>query len=204
VVEAKGRRGGCGWSIRLGRRDQCDTWFGHTAGHGAGGSGDHGIDSADLLPFARHDDHGRPADDDDARHRIIGGFRGSRDSRYPPTTLNQFKAFAGTGDSTAIHAFFSDTKGSPSCPKPNISATADPGVTGRQLEADESAFFLQRGLVDQPCSAFLFLFHSQTETDDNGFTVGRVNMDVPMSGATHTIEVDTGDAPASPSYRFSY
>lgn len=53
-------------------------------------------------------------------------------------------------------------------------ATADPGVTGRQLESDEAALFVQRGLLDAPCGAALVLWNSPTESHDGGYTVGRV------------------------------
>lgn len=112
---------------------------------------------------------------------------------YPPKTLAEFKAFAHTGDPTRIHPFASDSKGLPSCPKPNLYAVADPGITGRQLEADESALFVQRGFADQPCGAFLFLFHSATEDQSGGYTVGRVAIDGSTSDPQRHLEVDIGD-----------
>lgn len=121
---------------------------------------------------------------------------------FPPRSIADFKAFAQTGDASAIHAFASDSKGLPSCPTPNLYATANPGITGRQLEADESAFFVERGLLDQPCSAFLFLFNSPTEDQSGGYTVGRVAVDGTTSDSRRNLEVDT--SVSSESFNFNF
>jgi hypothetical protein len=115
---------------------------------------------------------------------------------FPPKTLAAFRAFAATGDASKVHQVGSGTEGLPSCPVPNIYVTVSPGLTTRELEADLSAFFVQSGLLNSQCQAFVFAFHSRSDyqaNGNNGYTVGRVALTMNSgSGPQHNLEVDAG------------
>ena len=124
---------------------------------------------------------------------------------YPPTTLDQFKAFARSGNPTAIHPYKSEAVGAVGiCPQPRIEATADANLPVRVLQADEAAFFLQRGYLDQNCGGVLFLYDSPTTSHDEGFNVGRVLYDVGSSDPAHRLEVDTSDITPAGSFTLTY
>jgi len=124
---------------------------------------------------------------------------------YPPTTLDQFKAFARTGNPTAIHPYKSEAVGAVGiCPQPRIEATADANLPVRELQADEAAFFLQRGYLDQNCGGVLFLFDSPSTSHDGGYNVGRVLYDVGSSDPAHRLEVDTSDITPAGSFTLNY
>jgi hypothetical protein len=132
-----------------------------------------------------------------------------RKPRFPPKTLAAFRAFAATGDASEVHQVGSSTEGLPSCPVPNIYVTVSPGLTIRELEADLSAFFVQSGLLNSQCQAFVFAFHSSSDyraNKNNGYTAGRVALTMNSgSGPQHNLEVDAGgvyDFPAQFDFNF--
>lgn len=121
----------------------------------------------------------------------------SRRPSFPPETLAAFRAFAATGDASEVHQVGTSTEGLPSCPEPNIYVTVSPALTVRELEADLSAFFVQRGLLNSQCQAFVFAFHSRSDYQaniNNGYTAGRVALTT-NSGPDlkRNLEVDAGD-----------
>jgi hypothetical protein len=121
----------------------------------------------------------------------------ARQPSFPPKTLAAFRAFAATGDASEVHQVGSSTEGLPSCPEPNIHVTVSPGLTIRELEADLSAFFVQSGLLNSQCQAFVFAFHSRSDYQanvDNGYTAGRVALTTNSGpGLQHNLEVDAGN-----------
>jgi hypothetical protein len=115
---------------------------------------------------------------------------------FPPTTLADFRAFAATGDASQVHEVRSTTEGLPSCPDPTIYVTVSPAVTGRALDADLSAFFVQQGLLSSPCEPVVFAYHSMSDYlahRDDGYTAGRVSVSSTGSGSQKNLEVDAGD-----------
>jgi hypothetical protein len=116
---------------------------------------------------------------------------------FPPTTLTGFRAFAAKGDASRVEQIATRTEGLPSCPDPNIDVAVKPGLTGKALEADLAAFFVQSGLLDNQCQAFVFAFHSKSDYEahqNDGFTVGRVALTANSgSGPQHNLEVDAGN-----------
>jgi len=121
----------------------------------------------------------------------------ARKPSFPPRTLAAFRTFAATGDASEVHQVGSSTEGLPSCPDLNIYVTVSPGLTTRELEADLSAFFVQSGLLNNQCQAFVFAFHSRSDyqaNNNNGYTAGRVALTMNSgSGPQHNLEVDAGD-----------
>lgn len=116
---------------------------------------------------------------------------------FPPKTVAEFRAFAATGDASQVHEVGTASEGSPSCPTPNIYVTVSPALTGRTLEADLSAFFLQNGLLASQCQAFVFAYHSQSDylaNRNDGFTAGRVAVTNNYGSPKWNLEVDTGSA----------
>jgi hypothetical protein len=113
-------------------------------------------------------------------------------------------AFAQTGDASQIHPFSSNSEGLPSCPTPNIYATVSPAVTGRQLQADESAFFVEQNFENKPCQAALFVFHNASENNGSGHTAGRVFLSPNSSGPAHNLEVAAGDVSDPDSFNFNF
>lgn len=115
---------------------------------------------------------------------------------FPPKSLAAFRAFAATGSASSVHqiAIVTQDEGTPSCPSPNIYVTVSPALSGRTLEADLSAFFVQRGLLNGQCQAFVFAYHGQSDYrahQNDGYTAGRVALTV--SGSQRNLEVDTGE-----------
>jgi hypothetical protein len=120
-----------------------------------------------------------------------------RKPHFPPETLAAFRAFASTGDASEVHQVGAGSEGLPSCPVPNIYVTVNRALTGKTLEADLSAFFVQSGLINTRCQAFLFAYHSQSDYQanrNNGYTAGRVALTDTGSGSQQNLEVDTGAA----------
>lgn len=111
---------------------------------------------------------------------------------FPPATLADFLAFAATGDPSAIHQFDEDSVGDARCPWPNVYATVDPQLTGRELAADAAAFAVAHRMLDNPCRAALLIFHRPAENTGDGFTAGRIFLDGNPGGKRHTIRVDIG------------
>lgn len=123
-------------------------------------------------------------------------------AQYPPATLQQLKALAASGDPAQIVPFKTNTEGSPSCPIPNVYATVSTAVTGRQLAADETAFFIQKGFFRNPCGAAVFVFHDRAENTGNGYTAGRVFLD--NGGPPFNLEVDVGSTIDGPAFTLRY
>ena len=73
-----------------------------------------------------------------------------------------------------------------------------PALTGKALEADLSAFFVENGLLGNQCGAAVFAYHSMSDyqaNNDNGFTAGRVILSNNSgSSPQFNLEVDTGAA----------
>jgi hypothetical protein len=117
---------------------------------------------------------------------------------FPPATPAAFQSFAATGDASQVHEVASAGEGLPSCPQTNRYVTVSPGVTGRALEADLSAYFVQEGLLGNQCGAVVFAYHSLSDyqaNKDNGFTAGRVILsDNSGPGPQQNLEVDDGSA----------
>lgn len=121
----------------------------------------------------------------------------ARKPSFAPKTLAAFRTFAATGDASKVHQVGTSSEGLPSCPEPNIYVTVSPALTVRELEADLSAFFVQSGLLNSQCQAFVFAFHSKNDYQaniNNGYTAGRVALTT-NSGPDlqRNLEVDAGD-----------
>ena len=133
----------------------------------------------------------------------------ARKPSFPPRTLAAFRAFAATGDASQVHQIDTSTEGLPSCPNPNIFVTVSRALTGRTLEADLSAFFVQSGLIDNRCQAFVFAFHSKADyqaNENNGYTAGRVALTTNGgSGPQYNLEVDAGNVyDFPPEFNFNF
>jgi hypothetical protein len=117
---------------------------------------------------------------------------------FPPTTLAGFQSFAAAGDASQVHEVASIGEGLPSCPQPTRYVTVSPTVTGRALEGDLSAYFVQNGLLGNQCGAVVYAYHSMSDyqaNKDNGFTAGRVILsNNGGSGPQLNLEVDAGSA----------
>ena len=114
---------------------------------------------------------------------------------FPPKTLKSFLAFAATGDASQVTQVGSATDGLSTCPQPALYVTVSSGLSGRTLEADLSAFFVQKGLTNYQCGAVVFAYHSESDYQanrDEGFTAGRVV--TTAYGSQLSLEVDTGGA----------
>lgn len=122
----------------------------------------------------------------------------ARKPGFPPTTVAAFRAFAAMGDASQVQQVATSSEGLPSCPQPNFYVIVSPALTGKALEADLSAFFVQNGLLANQCGAAVFAYHSMSDyqaNKDNGFTAGRVIL-TNNSGSSpqFNLEVDTGSA----------
>lgn len=124
-----------------------------------------------------------------------------RKAPFPPGTLAAFRAFAATGDASKVHLIRRTSEGLPSCPEPTIYVTVSHRLTGRALEADLSAFFVQSGLISNHCQAVVFAFHSRRDYRahwNDGYTAGRVALTNNSSGPRYNLEVDAGDVYSFP------
>jgi hypothetical protein len=132
----------------------------------------------------------------------------ARKPSFPPKTLVDFRAFAATGDASQVHQIATSTEGLPSCPNPNIYVAVSQGLTGRALEADLAAFFVQSGLVGNQCQASVFAFHSESDYQahqNDGYTAGRVALTTNSgSGPQHNLEVDAGDVTNMQAAKFDF
>jgi hypothetical protein len=113
---------------------------------------------------------------------------------FPPKSLAAFKAFATTGNASNVQTIGTSSTGQKSCPDTTIYVTVGPGLGGRALEADLSAFFEHSGLINNPCPASVYAYYSKSQYQadgDSGYTAGSV---VLTGSATQSnLEVDTGD-----------
>ena len=69
-----------------------------------------------------------------------------------------------------------------------------PGLSGRVLEADLSAFFEHSGLINTSCPASVYAYYSKSQyqaDSDGGYTAGSIVLTA--SGEQSNLEVDTGD-----------
>jgi hypothetical protein len=128
---------------------------------------------------------------------------------FPPRTLAGFRTFAATGNASQVQQIGRASLGLASCPTPNIYVTVRPKLGVRPLEADLSAFFLEKGLLRSHCQAFVFAFQSRSDYEahrNSGYTAGRVAL-TNDSGSQHNLEVDTGAATSliyHPGNRFDF
>jgi hypothetical protein len=102
------------------------------------------------------------------------------DSPSLPTTRAEFVAFAMTGNAAAIKLLSIVVKGAADCPVTTSYATVDPAISGLELAADESAYFVQAGMLDGSCKAALLVYYQAAEQSRGDYTAGRV------------VEVDVG------------
>jgi hypothetical protein len=68
-------------------------------------------------------------------------------------------------------------------------------LSGRTLQADLSAFFVQNGLLASQCQAFVFAYDRRSAylaNRNDGYTAGRVAL-TNNSGSERNLEVDTGN-----------
>lgn len=82
---------------------------------------------------------------------------------------------AAHGDASAIHLVRMTYKPWEGCDRPNAFGWTSAG--GRQLAADELAWFVQSMPSNPNCSAFLYLFHDAFQTRRTGFNTGAVIYD---------------------------
>ncbi len=113
---------------------------------------------------------------------------------YPPKSLADFKAFADTGNAGKVQPVGTSSAGQRSCPDTTIFVTVTPGLSGRPLEADLSAFFVHSGLISNQCPASVYAYYSKSEyqadSAGGGYTAGSVALTV--SGGQSNLAVDTG------------
>jgi hypothetical protein len=113
---------------------------------------------------------------------------------FPPKSLAAFKTFAATGNAASVHPVGTSSTGQKACPDTTIYVTVSPGLSGRALEADLSAFFEHSGLINNPCPASVYAYYSKSQYQadgDGGYTAGSVMLTT--SAAQSNLEVDTGD-----------
>ena len=127
---------------------------------------------------------------------------------FPPASLAAFKAFAATGDASEITQVGFVSNGLPSCPEPTYYVTIPSSLGVRAVEADLSAFFVEKnGFASNACGgAVVFAYHSLSDYNankGNGFTAGRVIVTTNSSGPPYNLEVDAG-ADLSPTGSFSF
>jgi len=127
---------------------------------------------------------------------------------FPPASLAAFKAFAATGDATEVTQVGFVSNGLPSCPEPTYYVTIPSSLGVRAVEADLSAFFVQKnGFASNACGgAVVFAYHSLSDYNANKgnfFTAGRVIVTTNSPGPPYNLEVDAG-ADLSPTGSFSF
>ena len=127
---------------------------------------------------------------------------------FPPPSLAAFKAFAATGDASEVTQVGFVSNGLPSCPEPTYYVTIPSSLGVRAVEADLSAFFMQKnGFASNACGgAVVFAYHSLSDYNankGNGFTAGRVIVTTNSPGPPYNLEVDAG-ADLSPTGSFSF
>jgi hypothetical protein len=127
---------------------------------------------------------------------------------FPPASLAAFKAFAATGDASEITQVGFVSNGLPSCPEPTYYVTIPSSLGVRAVEADLSAFFVQKnGFASNACGgAVVFAYHSLSDYNANKgnlFTAGRVIVTTNSPGPPYNLEVDAGPD-LSPTGSFSF
>jgi hypothetical protein len=123
-----------------------------------------------------------------------GGAKAGAKASFPPKSLAAFKAFAATGNASNVHTVGTSSTGQKSCPDTTIYVTVSPGLGGRALEADLSAFFEHSGLINNPCPASVYAYYSKSQyqaDSDSGYTAGSVVLTA--SATQSNLEVDTGN-----------
>lgn len=126
-----------------------------------------------------------------------------RPVQYPPKTKADLMALARLGDARAIHEFHSESVGlTGACPQPKRLVTVDPSITGQKLAEDLLAYFYANQL-DSPCGSIVFAYHTQDESNGDGYTAGRIqfdatdasgqeNVDPNATNLKHTLTLDVG------------
>ena len=127
---------------------------------------------------------------------------------FPPASLAVFQAFAATGDASEATQVGFVSNGAPSCPEPTYYVTIPSSLGVRAVEADLSAFFVQKnGFASNACGgAVVFAYHSLSDYNANKgnfFTAGRVIVTTNSPGPPYNLEVDAG-ADLSPTGSFSF
>jgi hypothetical protein len=118
---------------------------------------------------------------------------------FPPASLAAFQAFAATGDASEVTQVGFVSNGAPSCPEPTYYVTVPSSLGVRAVEADLSAFFVQKnGFASNACGgAVVFAYHSLSDYNANKgnfFTAGRVIVETNSPGPPYNLEVDAGSA----------
>lgn len=126
-----------------------------------------------------------------------------RPAQYPPKTESDLRGLADLGDANAIHEFHSESVGlTGACPQPKKLVTVDPSITGKDLAEDLLAYFYNNQL-DSPCGSIVFAYHTQAESNDDGYTAGRIdftttddsgspNVDPNATDLKYTLTLDIG------------
>jgi hypothetical protein len=127
---------------------------------------------------------------------------------FPPATLAAFQAFAAVGDASEVTQVGFVNNGAPSCPEPTYYVTIPSSLGVRAVEADLSAFFVQKnGFASNACGgAVVFAYHSLSDYNankGNAFTAGRVIVETNSPGPPYNLEVDAGSA-LSPAGSFNF
>lgn len=123
-----------------------------------------------------------------------GVAKASAKVTFPPQSVAAFKEFAATGNASSVHTVGTSSTGQRSCPDTTIYVTVSPGLGGRVLEADLSAFFVHSGLIDNPCPASVYAYYSKSQyqaDSDGGYTAGSVVLTA--SATQSSLAVDAGD-----------
>lgn len=109
-------------------------------------------------------------------------------SHYPPKTKADLMALAAQGDANAIHEFHAESVGLVgACPQPKREVTVSSSLTGKQLAEDLLAYFYNNQL-DSPCGSIVFVYHSQGEANGDGYTAGRINLDVTDASGSPNVD----------------
>lgn len=112
---------------------------------------------------------------------------------YPPKTQANLTALAHRGNADVLHTFDSETVGlTGACPQPKREVTVDPSITGQQLAEDLLAYFYGNHL-DSPCSSVVFAYHTQAESNGDGYTAGRISFDVTDSSGQENVDPNATD-----------
>ncbi len=129
---------------------------------------------------------------------------------FPPSSLAAFRAFAATGDASEVTQVGFVSNGLPSCPEPTYYVTIPSSLGVRAVEADLSAFFVQKnGFASNACGgAVVFAYHSLSDYNANKgnfFTAGRVIVGTNSPGPPYNLEVDAGsDLSPTGSFNFNF
>ena len=96
---------------------------------------------------------------------------------YPAKSLEQVKALAQFGDGTRLQIIRRENRPNGSCNGPNVYALVDRKLRGEGLANAELSTFQDESAFDAPCPAFLYVFHTRSESRRGGYTAGAVIYD---------------------------